>query len=104
MLLAVDVGTVDLSISLADTGGMTSSLTLSDLVAGPQSFLFADFTGSAVITDIDAIFLTIVAGVDTDLTLDGVHTTDIPEVPIPAAAWLFGSALLGLGLAKRRKT
>jgi len=26
------------------------------------------------------------------------------EVPIPAAAWLFGSALLGLGMVKRRKT
>ena len=25
-------------------------------------------------------------------------------VPIPGAAWLFGSALLGLGIAKRRKT
>jgi hypothetical protein len=26
-----------------------------------------------------------------------------PPVPIPAAAWLFGSALLGLGAVKRRK-
>jgi hypothetical protein len=25
------------------------------------------------------------------------------EVPIPAAAWLFGSALLGLGVIKRKK-
>ncbi len=25
------------------------------------------------------------------------------EVPVPAAAWLFGSALLGLGVVKRRK-
>lgn len=28
----------------------------------------------------------------------------INAVPIPAAAWLFGSALLGLGLMKRKKT
>lgn len=28
----------------------------------------------------------------------------VPEVPVPAAAWLFGSALVGLsGLAKRKK-
>jgi hypothetical protein len=27
----------------------------------------------------------------------------VSEVPIPAAAWLFGSALLGLGVIKRRK-
>jgi len=29
---------------------------------------------------------------------------DISAVPLPAAAWLFGSALLGLGVIKRRKT
>lgn len=29
---------------------------------------------------------------------------DVQVVPIPAAAWLFGSAILGLGLSKRRKT
>lgn len=28
---------------------------------------------------------------------------DMAPVPIPAAAWLFGSALLGLGVVKRRK-
>jgi hypothetical protein len=27
----------------------------------------------------------------------------LPEVPVPAAAWLFGSALLGLGVVKRKK-
>jgi hypothetical protein len=30
-------------------------------------------------------------------------TTELTEVPLPAAAWLFGSALLGLGMVKRRK-
>jgi predicted extracellular nuclease len=29
--------------------------------------------------------------------------TPPPAVPVPAAAWLFGSALLGLGCARRRK-
>jgi hypothetical protein len=29
--------------------------------------------------------------------------TRTPEVPIPAAAWLFGSALLGLGVVKRKR-
>ncbi len=30
--------------------------------------------------------------------------TEVAEVPVPAAAWLFGSALLGLGgMARRRK-
>jgi len=29
--------------------------------------------------------------------------TVVPDVPIPATAWLFGSALLGLAVIKRRK-
>lgn len=32
-----------------------------------------------------------------------LHLSGVPKVPIPAAAWLFGSALLGLGFAKRMK-
>lgn len=35
-----------------------------------------------------------------DLTLT---LTDISPVPVPAAAWLFGSALLGLAVVKRKK-
>jgi hypothetical protein len=40
-----------------------------------------------------------------ELYLSAVYTgADLPaEVPVPAAAWLFGSALLGLGLVKRSK-
>lgn len=30
-------------------------------------------------------------------------TTQVSAVPLPAAAWLFGSALLGLGIFRRRK-
>jgi hypothetical protein len=33
-----------------------------------------------------------------------VQSGDVSAVPVPAAAWLFGSALLGLGAMKRRKT
>ncbi|WP_279246039.1 VPLPA-CTERM sorting domain-containing protein [Candidatus Litorirhabdus singularis] len=33
-----------------------------------------------------------------------VQTGDIAAVPIPAAVWLFGSALLGLGAIKRKKS
>ncbi len=31
-------------------------------------------------------------------------TVSVSEVPVPAAAWLFGSALLGLGTIKRRRS
>ena len=34
---------------------------------------------------------------------NGLFALNAPEVPIPAAAWLFGSALLGLGVIKRKK-
>ena len=32
-----------------------------------------------------------------------VHSGDVGAVPVPAAVWLFGSALLGLGVVKRKK-
>ena len=31
------------------------------------------------------------------------NQAQLSEVPLPAAAWLFGSALLGLGAIKRKK-
>lgn len=35
---------------------------------------------------------------------EATYTYNIPEVPIPAALWLFGSALLGLaGIARRKR-
>jgi hypothetical protein len=37
------------------------------------------------------------------LTATYSFTSLIPEIPIPAAAWLFGSGLLGLAGAKRRR-
>ena len=33
----------------------------------------------------------------------GLSAATVSAVPLPAAAWLFGSALLGLGVIKRRK-
>ena len=37
------------------------------------------------------------------LTSDGVITANVSAVPVPAAAWLFGSALAGLLVARRNK-
>ena len=33
----------------------------------------------------------------------GMHGIDISAVPVPAAAWLFGSGLIGLAVVARRK-
>ena len=38
-----------------------------------------------------------------DATFTGDFSFTVSEVPLPAAAWLFGSALLGLGAMKRMK-
>jgi hypothetical protein len=39
-----------------------------------------------------------------DFTVDNVSiSSDVSSVPVPAAAWLFGSALLGLGGIARKK-
>ena len=47
---------------------------------------------------------------DSFLSMDGMleessfaYVPSASEVPVPAAAWLFGSALMSLGLARRRK-
>jgi hypothetical protein len=34
----------------------------------------------------------------------GTTTFTVAPIPLPAAAWLFGSALLGLGILKKRRT
>lgn len=56
---------------------------------------FTDFSGSAVGIDV---------GGTTPLGKSGnaLMKFDILPTPVPAAAWLFGSALLGLGAARRR--
>jgi hypothetical protein len=45
-----------------------------------------------------------VEGCGVDAYFDNISiTTDVSAVPVPAAAWLFGSALLGLGGIARKK-
>jgi hypothetical protein len=69
------------------------------LVAGIDSQIMtlwgANFTGS-----FNGAYQGATLGMD--LVLD-IGTTPLPAVPVPAAAWLFGSGLLGLvGIARRR--
>ena len=47
-----------------------------------------------------------VVGCGVDSYFDNITiTTDVAPVPLPAAAWLFGSALMGLvGMSRRRKS
>ena len=65
--------------------------------AGPNQFYYSlDWTHN-ITADENAFF----AGNVADWHLEGIGTV----VPIPAAAWLFGSAIVGLvGVARRKKT
>ena len=82
----------DFTISYALTGGsIVGSLNWSftDNVASTFSYLM---TAGNVYT--------LKIGTDSDLSSSTVLTS---AVPLPAAAWLFGSALLGLGALRRKQ-
>ncbi|MDH3440571.1 MAG: hypothetical protein OEM63_07460 [Gammaproteobacteria bacterium] len=101
-------------------GGILDILLLDDFA--PQvgdTFEFLTVTGDVSGLDTLQIMITTpVAGIDFDLSLMAltgggfrfdlvtlVADLDTSEIPIPAAVWLFGTALIGLvGFSKRRKT
>lgn len=85
---------------------------------GPDSLLLTWDTGSMVLNDGTASinehrtvnlsgvsFISLTGqGFLTQATLAGLNNVSaVSEVPVPAAAWLFGSALLGLAGAKRKR-
>lgn len=64
---------------------------------GPELFSPIACTGNGIAIDNGSLIGTIV-------TLSGTGHSAIPDVPVPAAAWLMGSGLLGLiSLARRRR-
>ena len=109
--------TASLSILLADpaTGqsfGPGYSVDVTDTQTGSVSFDIAN----APLTEFDIILIAIQTAVEplprsrlalTDFAIDGVSVADqfsVSLIPIPAAFWLFGTALIGLvGFSKRRK-
>lgn len=40
---------------------------------------------------------------DSGVFYDNINASNVSAVPVPAAAWLFGSALVGLGVVRRKK-
>ena len=77
---------------------------------GGSPFIDGPFTGSNA--NFDVVSLTFTGSDDTrsigpfcDFDPSGNLCAPPPEVPVPAAVWLFGSGLLGLvGVARRRKS
>jgi hypothetical protein len=91
-------------------GGASSTAVLLDGAGGPSSwthFTQVVILGPDVTEGISLELVAICGGVpgcESNIFWDNISiTADIAAVPVPAAAWLFGSALLGLGAVKRRK-
>jgi hypothetical protein len=97
---AVDVGSILLnsygsaSLSWNYANGSTGSLGYADAKEG-------GFATALNLTGITGLRVTATQNFVIVKGFDGVVATS--EVPVPAAAWLFGSALLGLGGIARKK-
>ncbi|ROS05310.1 putative secreted protein [Sinobacterium caligoides] len=86
---------------------------------GPDKATLNSTFGSLTLNDDSCMFC---SGQDFDLSLDGISSFNITgasslsvfyvsgisfenaELPLPASAWLFGSALLGLAAARKKKS
>ena len=66
-----------------------------------SEWVWTELLFDAAFSDIDTIkFYTTNSGYFNDFVLDNIQ---VSNVPIPAATWLFGSALIGLAGIKRKK-
>lgn len=107
---------LDLNSYTESTSGSITTATLDLAVTGPfgpftgfpESFtpLQIDFTVNSGIAN-GLYELSMFDAAYTDGLFDEYDATavsgDVSVVPVPAAVWLFGSALLGLGAARRRR-
>ncbi len=85
------------TISLAASNGNTSTLSNGPLFATTGAFNLSGLGQLTSLTITGASFTSV-------FSLRGMDVTPVSSVPVPAAAWLFGSGLLGLsGFARRLK-
>ncbi len=74
---------------------------ISETAHNPFAFL-SPLSGSSLTIEFDSINL---GGLSDDIALDNIRFGQAAVVPVPAAAWLLGSGLIGLlGVARRRRT
>ena len=101
-ILSIDVGLVDLTITVADTLSGVDSVTLSGLTVGQAAFDFASFSGIDF-TSIDSVQLTVAGGIAADLSLDLFETSGDLNLPEPSAFLLMGLGLFGFSRRKSLK-
>ena len=94
--------------SASGTGSLSAPYSCTGAIASTCTAVGSGFQGawSSNVTPVvagDYIF-TLPGTQAGDVAFNVTLTGDTPEVPLPAAAWLFGSALVGMaGVARRRK-
>jgi len=100
-IAAGDIAEANAQVSMFGTGVPgVAAVARSDPFAGPPSFMDASTLGSFTIELGPGGFTQF----QTEVWTIGNAFSDPSVVPIPAAAWLFGSGLLGLvGVARRKK-
>lgn len=90
---------------LAGTGSSRTTLLEFSLTGVSGDSLSSYAIGSTLSPSSGEFFAAHIAGFDTTNGVTSAQFAGSTEVPIPAAAWLFGSALIGLaGIARKRKT
>jgi hypothetical protein len=101
---SIDVGLVDLTLTVADTLGGLSSASMLGAGVGTETVSFASFVGDVDFTTVDSITLSIDSDENSDLSLDYLKV-DGRVIPEPTSALVF--SVLGLvgvcSLRRRRK-
>ena len=100
-LLDTDPEQMNVSYSVyADTNAALNSWTTGALI---DSWTVADLLGNGTTAHLTALLAN--TQYVLSIATNGAYSssTQISAVPLPAAAWLFGSALLGLGALRRKQ-
>lgn len=103
LLDKVEENTIDLTILEVTSDTVTYTIPIDPttgfyiIKAGRDSYLFEN------LDELSSAYFTLDTTKDiSHITTSALTTSDIPAVPLPAASWLFGTALLGLlGVARR---
>jgi len=100
---AYDTAPLGVHNTLTLTGNDNFQLALRRGLPGDSDFIAWSFANSTVCSD-NTNSCNVSWNFGTTQLVVDVQTVEVPPVPVPAAAWLFGSGLLGLaGVMRRQK-